>query len=215
MTTKILLVDDHHLIRQGVRALLESEGGFEVVGEAGDGPQALRSIVNLRPHVAIVDVVLPGINGIEVARQIKHRLPTCKVVMLSMYDSAGYVFDALQAGASGYVLKMSTAEVLVFAIHEALAGRTYLSPPLDEMDFTTYARRQEDIPDEDPYDVLTEREQQVFLMAAKGASNPEIAVLLQLSVRTVEMHRANMLKKLNLKSQTELVRYAIKRGLVD
>lgn len=215
MTISIFLAEDHHLVRQGTRMLLESEPGFEVVGEAEDGIRAMQETIRLRPDVLIVDIVLPNLNGIEVTREVTRRAPGVKVIPLSMYDTEAYIVEALKAGASGYVLKKSTAEELTRAIHEVLQGRMFLSPSLSELMLETYQHRSEELIHTDPYDTLTKRERQVFTMAAQGMNNPEIAKQLLLSVRTVEMHRANLLKKLNLTGQTELVRYALKRGLVE
>jgi two-component system, NarL family, response regulator NreC len=214
MTTRIFLVDDHHLVRQGLRLLLEAESDFEVIGEAGDGIEAVEAVLRLPPDILIVDVVLPNLNGIEVTRSLKQRLPGLKVILLSMYATEAYVSEALQAGASAYVLKKSTAEELVYAIREALAGRMHLSPPLNERALLDYSRRSAETPGAEAYDRLTKRERQVLQMAAEGLKNPQIAERLSISARTVEMHRANLLHKLSLKNQTELVRFAVKRGLV-
>jgi len=215
MTTRIFLAEDHHLVRQGTRLLLEAEPDFEVVGEAEEGLQALEETIRLHPDVLIVDIVLPNLNGIEVTREVKRRAPSVKVIPLSIYDTEAYVTEALKAGASGYVLKKSTAEELTLAVRKALAGETYLSTPLNNLILKAFWQQPNESPVADPYNDLTRRERQVLQMAAQGMSNPEIAARLELSVRTVEMHRAHMLKKMNLVGQTELVRYAIKRGLVE
>lgn len=207
-------MDDHHLVRQGVRALLETEPGLEVVGEAWEGGQAIEMAAHLRPDILIVDVVLADRSGIEVIRKVKRRLPEIKAIVLSMYETLAYVVDALKAGAVAYVLKMSTAQDLIFAINEVLSGRTYLSSPLKEVTLDAYLRRAAERSTEDSSASLTPRERQVLSMAATGLSNRQIAERLSVSVHTVEMHRANMLQKLALQSQTDLVRYAIKLGLV-
>ncbi len=210
MTTRIFLVEDHQLVRQGVRMLLEAEAGFEVVGEAGNGVDAVEAIAHLQPDILIIDVVLPDINGMEVAREAIQRLPGVKVVMLSMYDNAAYVQQAFEAGAVGYVLKSSTGAHLIQAVHKVITGKPYLSPPLNFEALEEYAQYSHRTNGQ-----LTERERQVLQMAAQGMGNPEIARRLSLSVRTVEMHRAHVLKKLNLKNQTELVRYALAHALVE
>lgn len=215
MKTKIFLVDDHQLVRQGTRMLLEAESDFEVVGEAGEGISAVEDAVRLAPDVLVVDIVLPNLNGIEVTREVKRRASDIEVVALSMYDTESYVTEALHAGVSSYVLKKNTAEELVFAIREALEGRTYLSPPLSISLLEAYSQQADEAHDTDPYDRLTEREREVLQMSARGLSNPEIAELLTLSVRTVEMHRANLLRKLGVKNQTELVHFMINRNLLD
>lgn len=212
MTIRIFLADDHHLVRQGVRLLLESEADLEVVGEAGDGIQALEDATRLRPDVLVVDMVIPHLNGVEITHEIKRRLPATRIVLLSMYDNESYVLRAIEAGASAYVLKESTAGELATAIRAALEGRMYLSPPLDQEAIEEYARRTQETGD--LYDSLTGRERQIFQMAAEGMSNPQIAERLSLSVRTVEMHRAHLLRKLNLKNQSDVILYAVKRGLV-
>lgn len=213
MKTRIFLADDHQLVRQGLRLLLEQEADFEVVGEASEGFAAAE--VALRPDVdvCVVDVVMPNMSGIDVARVATSQNAHIKVVALSMYTNEAYVIDALQAGASAYVLKQATAADLVAAIRAVLLGGTYLSPPLSTLGLNDYARRAADLPEADAYGSLTERERQVLLLAAQGWKNADIATRFSLSVRTVEMHRANMLKKLNLKTQTDLVYYALRHGL--
>ncbi len=211
--TTLLLADDHALLRQGLRMLLESEPDLKVVGEAGDGPEALRLAELARPDILIVDVMMPGLGGLEVAQQARHRWPKMKVIMLSMYDTEAYVVEALQAGASAYVLKKATSSDLIHAVRRVLEGGLYLSPPLDERAIQAYTQKANETR-LDPYESLTAREREVLGMAAEGSSNPQIAAQLSLSPRTVEMHRANLMKKLGLKSQTELIRYALKRGIL-
>ena len=215
MTVRIVLVDDHDLVRRGLSLLLEFETGFEVVGEAQDAIEAIDITRRLRPDVLIIDMVLPSGNGIEVTREIKAHLPETQVILLSMYDSPAYVTSAFQAGAEGYVLKRSKPDELLLAIRSVLAGNRYLSSEFNQEPLSDYARYLEKEAGEDLLQTLTERERQVFRMAARGASNPDIARALSLSVRTIETHRANLLRKLNLKNQTELVRYAVKNSLVE
>jgi two-component system, NarL family, response regulator NreC len=215
VTVRILLADDHHIVREGIRLLLQSEDGFAVVGEAGDGVAAVEAALRLRPDILIADMVMPAINGIEVTRQVRKHLPGTLVILLSMYDTVAYVSEALRAGASAYVLKKSNPRELIHAIQQVMAGGRYISPPLDEAAIEEYIRRTVDTAGADPVEGLTERERLVFLMAARGFSNPEIAGALSLSPRTIETHRANMLRKLGLSSQSELVRYAVQHGLVD
>jgi DNA-binding NarL/FixJ family response regulator len=215
MTVRIVLVDDHDLVRRGLSLLLEFETGFEVVGEAQDAIEAIETTRRLRPDVLIVDMVLPNGNGIEVTREIKRHLPETQVILLSMYDSPAYVTNAFQAGAQGYVLKRSKPDELLLAIRSVLAGNHYLSSELNQDALIDYAQYLKKEAGDEFFQTLTEREQQVFRMAARGVSNPEIARALSLSTRTIETHRANLLRKLNLKNQTELVRYAVKNGLVE
>ncbi|KAF0109020.1 MAG: signal transduction response regulator LuxR family [Anaerolineaceae bacterium] len=211
--TTLLLADDHALVRQGLRMLLESEPDLQVVGEAGDGSEALRLAEGLRPDILIVDVMMPGLSGLEVAQQVRRRWPKVKVIVLSMYDSEAYVVEALQAGASAYVLKKATSSDLVHAVRRVIEGGLYLSPPLDERAIQAYTQKAQ-ATRLDLYESLTAREREVLGMAAEGLSAPQIAGRLSLSPRTAEMHRANLMKKLSLKSQTELIRYALKRGLL-
>lgn len=215
MTVRIFLAEDHHLVRQGTHALLEAESDFVVIGEAEEGVRAMEDTIRLRPDVLITDIVLPNLSGIEVTRAVKRRAPSVQVVALSMYDTESYVVEALRAGATAYVLKKATAKDLVQAVRQVLAGNIYLSPPLNGLTLEDTSLRLSDVQPADPYESLTSRERQVLQIAAQGMNNPEIAALLELSVRTVEMHRANLLRKLNLKNQTELVRYALKRGLIE
>lgn len=209
----IMLADDHHIVRQGLRALLESEQQFHLVGEAGDGIEAVRLANKLKPDVLITDVMMPGLNGLEVTRQVTKNLPQTKVIILSMYTDDAYVLESLKNGASGYVLKGSRASDLVLAVREVAAGRRYLSPPLSERALELYARRVESVPD-DPFELLTTREREILQLVAEGRTSAEIAGQLFISPRTAEGHRANLMRKLGLQNQAELVRYALKRGIL-
>lgn len=212
--TTILLAEDHQIVREALRLLLETQPGFRVVAETGDGLDALHLTEKHKPDILIADMMMPGLSGQEVARAAKRVSPATKVIVLSMYDAESYVVEALQAGAAGYVLKKSSSKDLVFAIHKVLEGSLYLSPSLNERAIQSYIQRSEESQRQDPYETLTPREREVFQLAAEGLTNPHIAARLSLSARTVEMHRANLLKKLGLKSQTELVKYSMKRGMV-
>lgn len=211
--TTILLADDHHIVRQGLRALLQSESHFHLAGEAGDGLEAVRLAEKLKPDVLITDMMMPGLNGLEVTRQVTRLLPRTKVIILSMYTNDAYVFEALKNGASGYVLKDSQASDLIQAVHEVIAGRRYLSPPLSERALELYMRRVESVPD-DPYELLTDREREVLQLVAEGCTSAEIATRLFISPRTAEGHRANLMRKLGLQNHTDLVRFALKRGIL-
>lgn len=210
----IVLADDHQIVRQGLKSLLETEPDFKIVGEAGDGIEAAQLIERLHPDVAVLDMMMGGINGLEVTRQVQKRSPDTKVVILSMYGNEAYVLEALRAGAKGYVLKGSTSEELVRAIREAMAGRHYLSPPLSETAIQTYMHKAERAA-MDPYDTLTNREREVLHLAAQGCNNADIAAKLFISRRTVEVHRASMMQKLGLDSQTDLIRYALQKGILE
>jgi DNA-binding NarL/FixJ family response regulator len=211
--TTIVLADDHVVVRQGLRALLEAEPDFAIVGEAADGLEVPDLVERLKADVLILDLMLPGLNGLEVTRQVQQRSPQTRVVVLSMYANEAYVLEALRNGAAAYVLKEASAADLVQAIREVMAGRRYLSPPLSESAIELYVQKAKAAP-RDAYEELTTREREVLQLAAEGQSNPEIADRLGISVRTVETHRANLMHKLDLRSQTELVRYALKRGIV-
>ena len=209
----IVLADDHHIVRQGLRALLESEPNFRLVGETGDGLEAVRLVEKLQPQVLITDVMMPGLNGLEVTRQVRKTAPHVRVIILSMHANDAYVVEALKNGAAGYVLKDSQASDLVKAVKEVAAGRRYLSPPLSEREIELYVKKVEHAP-EDPYESLTNREREVLQMAAEGRTSAEIAERLFISPRTAEGHRANVLRKLGLQNHTDLVRFALKRGIL-
>lgn len=212
--TTIILADDHQVLREALRLLLETQTDFQVIAETGDGLEALQLTEKHKPDVLIADMMMPGLSGLEVARRTKRLFPAVKVIVLSMHDAESYVVESLQAGVAGYVLKKSSSQELVFAIRQALAGNLYLSPSLNERAIQAYMQRSQESRLEDPFDALTDREREVFQLAADGLNNPQIAERLSLSARTVEMHRANLMKKLSLKSQTDLVKYAVKRGMV-
>lgn len=211
----LLLADDHQVLREALRMMLDTQPDLQVVAETGDGLEALALTEKHKPDVLIVDMMMPGLSGLEVARRTRRISPATKVIVLSMHDAESYVVESLDAGVSGYVLKKSSSTELIFAIRQALAGALYLSPSLNERAIQAYIQRSQESRAEDPFDALTDREREVFQLAAEGSSNPQIAERLSLSPRTVEMHRANLMKKLGLKSQTDLVKYAVKRGMVE
>lgn len=211
--TSIVLADDHHVVRQGLRALLESETGFRVIGEASDGVDAARMVENLKPDVLVLDLMMGGMNGLEVTRHVTKQSPSTNVVILSMYGSEGYVLEALRAGAKAYVLKESSSEELIRAVREAAGGRHYLSPSLSERAIETYMQKNKSTT-EDPYDSLTTREREVLHLVAQGRTSIEIAQQLFISRRTVEIHRANMMRKLGLRTKTDVIRYALRRGIL-
>ncbi len=208
-----MLADDHPVVRQGLRALLEAEQDFTVVGEAADGLEVAGLVERLRPNVLVLDLMLPGLGGIEVTRQICHRFPQTRVVILSMYANEAYVLEVLRNGAVGYVIKEASAAQLVQAVREVSAGRRYLSPPLSENAIQAYIQKAQTIP-LDLYETLTTREREVLHLAATGNSNIETADQLGISSRTAETHRANLMRKLGLHNQTELIRYAMRRGIL-
>ncbi len=213
MSVHILLADDHPIVRHGLRTLLRSEAGFVVVGEASSGVEALQLLERLKPDVLIVDLMMPVVTGLEVVRQAGQLSPNTRVIVLSMHENEAYVLEAMKSGAMGYVLKGSSATELIQAVHEVMANRRYLSAPLSERALEWYIQRGENVED-DPYEVLTTREREVLQLAAQGLTNRGIASALVISPRTAEIHRANMMRKLGLHNQTELVRYAMRRGLL-
>lgn len=210
----IILAEDHQIVRESLQLLLETQPDFQVAAQTGDGLEALRLVETHKPDVLIADMQMPGLSGIEVARRARSISPATRVIVLSMHDAESYVVEALGAGVAGYVLKKSSSSELIFAIRQALEGKLFLSPSLNERAIQAYMQRAQESRREDPFDTLTDREREVFQLAAEGLSNPQIAERLSLSPRTVEMHRGNLMKKLGLKSQTDLVKYAVKRGVV-
>jgi two-component system response regulator NreC len=209
----ILLADDHALVRQGLSALLGEEPEFNVIGEAGSGLEAIRLCGTLKPDVLVLDIMLEDVSGIEVARQVRENCPHTAVVVLSMYGDKKHVLEALQAGAKAYVVKKSVSSELVQAVREALVGRRYLGPSLADVVVDAYLEKAETGP-ADPYDSLSNREREVVHLAAHGYTNAEIAERLCISRRTVETHRANAMRKLDLDNHTELLRYALQRGIL-
>jgi DNA-binding NarL/FixJ family response regulator len=211
---EIVLADDHQVVLEGFKVLLGVERDFRVVGEATDGLGVAPLIEKLRPQVLVVDVMMPGLGGLEVVRQIHQKHPGVRIAVLSMHANEAYVVEALRNGASAYVLKQAPARALVEAIREIAAGRRYLTPPLSEEKIAAYERRTRTAT-VDPYDTLSTREREVLKLAAEGLTNSEIGERLSIGKRTVETHRANLIRKLDLKSQADLVRFAMHRGLVS
>ena len=211
--TTIVLADDHHIVRQGIRALLEVIPDFTIIGEVADGLEVTTLVEALQPDILILDIVMPGLNGLDAIGIVKQRSSKTDVIILSMHANEAYVLQALRNGANGYVLKDASAEHLVEAIHTVLAGQNYLSPPLTERAIEAYVARAREGA-RDPYDTLTSREREVMNLAADGQTVAQIAERLSISSRTVETHRTNLMRKLGLRNQTDLVRYAIKRGIV-
>jgi DNA-binding NarL/FixJ family response regulator len=202
-------------MRQGLRALLDEQADFRVVGEAGDGKQALSLVENLRPDVLVADMVMAGMNGVELTRQAKRSVPETTVVILSMYGTEGYVHKAMRAGAKAYVLKDASASELAEAIRKAVSGQRYLSRKVSEHAIDMYIRDMMPEPhDLDTSLVLTGREREILQRIARGAKNKEIAADLSISPRTVEFHRSNIMRKLGLGSQQELFRYCIRAGIL-
>jgi two-component system, NarL family, response regulator NreC len=212
--TTIVLADDHPVVRKGLRALLESQPDLTVVGEASDGLDAVELTERLTPHVLLVDVVMPGITGLEAVRQVKQRVPQVRSIVFSMHATEAYIHEAFKNGACGYILKGADGNEMVDAVHEVAAGRRYLSPAVSERLVEAYLERAHEFAPREPYDELTAREREVLHQVAEGQTNAEIADRLSISPRTVEIHRAHVMRKLNLKTQSDLVRFAIRKGLI-
>jgi len=214
LPTRIVLCDDHALLRSGLRALLAAEPGLEVVGEAGDGAEGVARVLALRPEVALLDITMPAMNGIEAAREIHRRAPEVKVLMLTMHDDPEYLFQALEAGAAGYVVKRAADTDLVDAIRQVVRGEAFLAPAALRQLVADYLARRErgDLPV--AVEALTAREEEVLRLLAEGYTNQEIADQLVISVKTVETHRAHILGKLGLRRRAELVHYARTHGLL-
>jgi two-component system response regulator NreC len=212
---RIVLGDDHGIVRRGMRALLEAESDLEVVGEGGDGHEVLRLCDDLKPDVLVVDIAMPKLNGIDVAdRAVKHN-PALKVLFLSMYADESYVLRALSAGARGYLLKDDTEQELVPALRTVHQGRPFFSPSISAMLLTDYVRHLQQRGLEDSYRLLTDREKEVLQLLAEGRTNKEVAALLDLGVSTIETHRSNLMQKLGLHNTAEIVLYAVRKSLVS
>jgi len=211
---RIVLADDHAVIRSGLRSLLQQQEGFQVVGEAGDGRVAVEVVEKTRPNVIVMDLTMPGLNGIEAARQITSRNLGAAIVVLTMHSDEGYVLRALKAGVRGYLLKESLDSDLMQAIHSVHQGKAFFSPAVSRVLVEDYMRQLQDREIEDSFDLLTPREKEILQMVAEGRSNKEVANVLNLSVYTVETHRSNVMEKLNLHSVPELILYAVRKGVI-
>ena len=208
----IVLADDHNLVRKGIRALLEALPGFRVVGEAADGHTALELIERHQPDVAVLDITMPGLNGLEVASRAAKSAPTTKIVVLSMHAGEGYVAKALRAGVSGYLLKDAADDELALAMTAVSRGDVYLSPQISRQLVERLARADSE---PDPLAGLTPRQREILQLVAEGRSSKEIATLLDLSTKTVESHRAQIMERLDVHDVTALVRFAIRVGLIS
>jgi DNA-binding NarL/FixJ family response regulator len=213
--TRVVLADDHRLMRSGLRLVIEQHPEFTVVGEADDGRQAVAMAGALKPDVMVLDIGMPNLNGIEAARQIAQENPAIAIVMLSMHSDEGYVLRALKAGARAYLLKDSAEEDLTRAIEAVRDGKSFFSPAVSQVLLQDYMRKLQRAGAEDSYDLLTGREREILQLVAEGKSSKEAAGLLNLSTYTVETHRANIMQKLNLKGIPELILYAVRKGLIS
>ena len=214
-TIRILLADDHTVVRKGLRLLLESNEGFTVVADAADGRDAVSLAEKHAPDVVVMDVAMPGLNGIEAARQITSKMPHTAVVFLSMHSDEAYVLKALKAGARAYLLKDSAEYDLINAVKAVVDGKAFFSPAISKMLVADYMRQMQERAVEDSFDLLTTREREVLQLLAEGKNNKEVATILNLSLYTVETHRSNIFQKLNLHSGAELILYAIRKGVIS
>jgi len=212
---RILLVEDHTILRAGLRALLSQEEDFEIVGEADNGRDAMHAVGSLLPHVVLMDISMPGISGIEAIRDIKRRYPETNILVLTIYKTDEYIHESLKAGASGYILKDASPDELRIAIRSVLSGKVYLSPDISSQVINGYlgtGGRTTGL--SSPWDTLTHREREVLKLVAESKNNKYIADYLCLSVKTVEKHRSNLMKKLDLHNASALTAYAIEKGLI-
>jgi DNA-binding NarL/FixJ family response regulator len=209
----VILADDHDVVRRGVRSILEADGNFKILTEVSDGLSAVQAVEKHKPALLFLDLSMPRLHGLEALRQIRTASPNTKVLVLSMHNDEPYVIEALRAGAMAYILKGSESTEIARAVAEVTAGRRYLSAPLSERAIAALTSR---TPDQaDPLNALTPREREVLALAAEGMSTTEMAEKLFISPRTAETHRTNLMQKLGLQSQTDLVRFAIRRGLIQ
>ena len=210
---RILLADDHTVVRKGLRLLLESQQGFEVIADASDGRETVAMAEQHQPDVVVMDVAMPILNGIEAARQISAKLPRTAIVFLSMHSDEGYVLKALKSGARAYLLKDSAEYDLISAIKAVNEGKAFFSPAISKMLVEDYVRQMRERDVEDSYELLTTREREILQLLAEGKNNKEVASLLNLSLYTVETHRSNIFQKLNLPNRTEAAVFALREGL--
>ena len=211
----IVLADDHVVLRSGLRALLEQNADFHVVGEASDGRELLKLVATLEPNVVVTDIGMPNLNGTEATQQITANHPGVSVIILSMHSDEAYVLRALKAGARGYLLKESAESDLIAAIRAVHQGKAFFSPAISALLVEDYVRQLRDKDVEDSYELLSPREREILQLIAEGKSNKDVANMLNLSVYTVETHRGNILQKLNLHNVPELILYAVRKGVIS
>jgi len=214
-TLRILLADDHTIVRHGLRKILEEHRDWQVVAEAGDGREAIRLAGDLQPDVAILDIGMPLLNGIEATRQIARRVPEVKILILSMHSDEAYIIQALQAGARGYLLKDTADAELIDAVVAVTRGKSFFSPAVARVMLDDYVRRLQERGIIDRYDTLSEREREIFQLIVEGRTNKEIAEMLGVSPSTIETHRAHIMEKLDVHSAVEMVLYAVRKGIIS
>lgn len=209
----VMVVDDHSVVREGIKMVLSTDPELRVVGVASSGEEAVAEVHELAPNVVVMDIAMPGLSGFEATRMIREQNPDVKVLALTVHDSEAYVFQMLQAGAVGYVLKRASSEDVIQAVKAAHRGEAILHPSVAKMLITDYLTRVEH-GDESSYDTLSDREREILKLIAEGKTNKEIAQMLYLAVKTVQAHRANLMRKLGMHDRTELVKYAIRKGII-
>jgi two-component system response regulator NreC len=214
-TIRVLLAEDHTIVRKGLRSLLDGEAGIQVVGEAADGREAVSKVGQLLPSIVLMDIAMPGLNGLEATRQIRKQFPKVKVLILTMHADEEYILQILQAGAHGYVVKQAAPEELVSAVQAVCRGELFLSPSISRTVIQEYIRQAEAMAGQDSYDLLTPREHEVLQLITEGYPPRKIAERLCISVKTVETHRAHLMHKLDAHSTADLTRYAIRKGIIS
>jgi two-component system response regulator NreC len=211
---KVVVADDHTILRQGIKALLDNQEGIEVVGEAKDGREAIKTIEELLPDVILMDIAMPGLNGLEATRRIKKKFPKVKVVVLTMHANEEYIFQILNAGADGYLVKEAAFQDLISAINAVHRGEAFMSPSISKKVMTDYIQRAQG-EEKVGFDTLTTREREILQLVAEGNSNKKIAEALFISPKTVETHRAHIMDKLNIHDRAGLIKYAIRKGMIN
>ena len=209
----VFLADDHAVVRDGMRALMDAESDIRVVGTASDGRQAVRQIKKFQPDIVVMDIAMPELNGIDATRQISEACPAVKVIILSMHDSSEHIYQALKAGAKGYLLKESAGKEVMTAVRAVSSGRRYLSDRIEEMVIEDYVLQRDAAPQKSPLDKLSDRERQILQLVVEGKSSTEISEILFLSPKTVDTYRSRMMQKLGIKDLPALVKFAIQHGL--
>ena len=213
--TKIVIVEDHKLFREGLKSLLSDKADLEVIGEAGDGLEAIRTVKKCRPDLLLLDLSMPKMNGISVMKEIKNQFPEMKIMALTIHESDQYVLEAFEAGADGYCLKDAGRSELMVAVDSVLQGKRYISPSISENVLEGYMTGRKKLKSKTSWDTITQREREVLKLLGEGYQNKEISEMLHISVKTVEKHRANIMNKLDLHNAAALTAFAIEHGLVD
>jgi two-component system, NarL family, response regulator NreC len=212
---RIVIAEDYTILREGLRAMIASYPDFDVVGEAGDGHEAVQSVEKLKPHLVLMDLSMPRMNGMDAIREIRRRAPETKIVVLTVHKTEEYIIATLKAGADGYVLKDATRDELIMAVRNVISGKRYISPGISEKVIEGYLDGRKNIKSQTSWETLTRREREILKLIAEGHRNKEIADYLCISVKTVEKHRANLMEKLGLHNVQALTAFAIEKGLVN